>query len=220
VHAAVRDDREARKAVGHAVVPHEGRPLADQSLPLLGEELRDEELILGIVVERSEIDRVVFLADERGRNHESERGDGDDAADERSDAERGALEEAIARIALHFGRFFRLGELGDRRGGGLFHRRPTDVARDVADPQEPEEDRDHRADSRDGPTDDQSDEDEREAAGKREGPDRRRRVVGLSAVRRGLLARPLKLVGHSDPPSCRCYKHRHCSSPRPSMSTT
>src|SRR5215207_241955 len=63
VHAAVRDDGEARDAVGHAVVTHEGRPLAHHSLSLLGKELRDEELILREVVQRAEVDRVVLLTD-------------------------------------------------------------------------------------------------------------------------------------------------------------
>ena len=195
VGAAVRDDREARDAVLLAVVPDEGRPPADVlRLVLLRVELRDHVLLLGEVVERPEVDVVVALADEGGRDHEAERRDRDERADRRADAERRELEEDAARIPLGLlGALLLLDrQLGDRLLGddGLGLGSRPDVAGHLADPGEAEEEREDAAGDREPPVDDQPDEDEGDPAREGEGEDRRGREV-LLGILVGRLSRPL-----------------------------
>ncbi len=101
VDAAVGDDREARQAVGRqAVVADERGAVGDLALLGIGGELRHAPLTLREVRHGAEVDVLVPLADERRGNREADHRDGDSRADDRSEPERRALEEHVARIAL------------------------------------------------------------------------------------------------------------------------
>src|SRR5919108_568259 len=90
------------------------------------------------------------LADGSGRDHEAERGEGDDPADRGADTEGRELEKCGARIALGLRHaFLVLGELRDGLGLRLGLRdRPAHFARRLADPDEAEDERDRGADCR------------------------------------------------------------------------
>jgi hypothetical protein len=155
-----------------------------------GRKRRRDEGALREVVERAQVDLGILLADERRGDHEAERRQGDDAADERADAEGRALEEAGAGEALGHPRLF-LGLLDDDRlrlglGGDGTH-----LARGLADPEEAEDDRDDGADRGEPEIDDQPDEKEGDAGGEGEGPDRGGRKVEAGLLVLGAHPRPL-----------------------------
>jgi hypothetical protein len=121
----------------------------------------------------------VALVFEGGHDHEPDDGHSHEAADERAEAKRGALEEAVPREPLTWGRRRHRGLAltGRRHFGPLGLDRlgldPVLLGR-VTRPEEAEDDRDRRSDRRDDlRIDDQADEDARDAGGESDRVERR-----------------------------------------------
>jgi hypothetical protein len=130
-------------------------------VPLLGVPLEGRHVVLAFleIAERAEVDLLGLLLHEAGDQRGGGDGQGDDRADQRAEPERRALEELAARKALAgLGLRRRRSTVrgGDlpvaRRDGGL------PPGRDLAHPEEAEDEREAGADRGDVPADDQPDE--------------------------------------------------------------
>ncbi len=188
VRAPGVERREARLAVEQAVVADEHRAprhLADRRILQVG---GDHELALGEVLDRPEVDALPLLVRERGQNREAEDRQGDDATDHGAETECARGEERaprirplliLARVRRGCGGGQRRARLGLDRGRRRAHR-----PRDVADPEEAEDERDHGADHRGDGADDETGEENRDADREADRPEaRRRRVRRLVVVR-------------------------------------
>ncbi len=193
--AAAGQDREARRAVEQAVVAHVGGSARDLALRRVEQEGCDHEAVLGEVVERTDVDVVGPLVDERIDEGGAEDRQRDDASDDCAEPERHAFEELRPREADDLA----LTGLGNRgpavghrtsirlgRGDRLYR---TDRTSDLADPEETEERRDHCADGGDQPAEDDTDEQNGDANGEPHRPQARWRDVrtAVSAVRSHVL---------------------------------
>src|SRR5207302_3771556 len=132
----------------------------------IDEEGRDHEFALLEVRDRPQVDLVVMRVLKDRSDREADDRNGDDAADHGAEAERRAFEERAAGETVAGFRSSRR-----RFGGGLSTTRgrlgaeiaAPGVGRDVAHPEEAEQDR-QRSPDRDGwPTDDKPDEDAHDA---------------------------------------------------------
>ena len=181
--AAGVDEREARLAVDPAVVAHEHRAprhLADVRVLQVG---RDHERPFGELVDRAERRVLLVLVRERRQHREAEHGQRDDPPDHSSQPERRDGQEGVARIGLELrlagghGRGSRRDERAgfrlDLRGGSA-HR-----PRHVPDPEEAEDDCDHRADDGGDRADDETGEDAGDPNREADRPEARRRQMRL-----------------------------------------
>ena len=192
VGAAVRENGEARLAAEQAVVADVGGAARYFARLRILDERRDHELAVREVRQEAEVDVVELLALDRRGDEQADGRNGDDAADQRAEAERRALEELAARVGLArdrggLGRGFDRRRRTRRRWGrlGMAHAR-----REVAHPEQPEERGDCGADQRhDQWVDDQADENDRDADGETDRPDGRRRQVRLIGALAGLQLR-------------------------------
>src|SRR5919109_1078290 len=206
LRTAFGDDRDAGLPLERPVVAQVRRPPAHLALLGIEVEVGDHPLPLREVGERPQVDRLVALLREGGDDREADGGHGHDAADDAAEAERGAFEELRPWIAgrlsgrrLGHGRAAFVGR--DRRrcgllGGFRFRRRrwrdPMSHG-DVADPQEAEKERYHRADRDRGPADDEADQNADDANGEPDRPHARRGRVRLVATRRQLRTDSIRL---------------------------
>ena len=151
-------------------------------------------LSCGIVGDRPEVVILRPLLEEGGRDHETERGRGDEPADHSAQPERRELEELRAGEAL-LGRLRRQ-RRGVAGGSGGAAALRLDLGRlrelgsgcQVAHPEKGEREGDDRAETGDPPGDDQPDEEDDHADGEADGPQARPRdvrlfVVGLQRLR-------------------------------------
>ncbi len=192
VRAAVREDREARLAAEQAVVADVRGAARDLARLRVLDERRDHELALREVRQEAEVDVVELLALERRGDEQADGRDGDDAADQRAEAERRALEELAARVGLArdrggLGRGLRRGAAARvGGGGGSAWRMPAERSRTQRKPKSaaiapPIATR--------PAVDDQADEHARDADGEADRPDGRRRQVRLIGALAGLQLR-------------------------------
>ena len=185
VDAAVREDREARHAVLQAVVAHVRGAPRDLALLGVAQEGRDDEVALGIVLDRPDVDVVVTLVDERGQDREAGDREGDHPRDHAAEPERRQPEERAPAVQL--GVLFRLVDRhrARRRCDCIGRRLPA--GHGIAHPDEPARDHHDGADGRRRPTaDHEADERDGQADREAERPEARCRPVRRSGWPLGL----------------------------------